>query len=232
MRYIYRRWKQAPLFTALALVTLAIGIGANTAIFSVVHGVLIKPLNFPDSGCLVSASFVAPGLNFPQLFHSPATYFTVREEARTFEEFGVWGSGAASITGVAEPERVDTAVVTDGVLKALGVPPQLGRMFTREDDTPGTPETVILSWGYWQRRFAGDGSVLGHRILVDSKASEVIGVMPRSFHFPNAEPALYLPLRFNRATTVIGNFSWQSVGRLKPGVTVAAANATFCACCR
>jgi predicted permease len=225
MRYIYRRWRHAPLFTALALVTLAIGIGANAAIFSVVHGVLIKPLNYPDSDRLVSAPLTAPGLNFPQLFHSPATYFTVREEARAFEEFGVWGTGAASITGVAEPERVDAVVVTDGVLKALGVRPQLGRVFSREDDTPGAPETVVLSWGYWQRRFAADGSVIGRRVLVDSKAREVIGVMPRSFRFPNAEPAVFMPLRFDRATTVIGNFSWQSVARLKPGVTIAAANA-------
>src|SRR5215471_4377337 len=200
MRHIVRRWKRAPAFTALTVVTLAIGIGANTSIFSVVNGVLIRPLSFPDSGRLVSAPLSAVGLKLPRLDHSPATYLTVREEGRAFEEIGVWGGGAASISGIGDPERVHAVTVTDGVLKALGTQPRLGRVFTREDDTPGTPETVILSWGYWQGRFGGDASVIGRRLLVNSEAREVIGVMPRDFHFPNAEPALLLPLRFNRAT--------------------------------
>jgi predicted permease len=173
----------------------------------------------------VSVQLTAPGLNIREMNQSPASYFTIREEARAFSESGIWNHNAASVTGIAEPERVRTVGVTDGVLPALGVKPLLGRWFTRQDDSPGAPETVILSWGYWQRRFGGDASLVGRTIQVDAHPHEVIGVMPRDFHFPDADPALLLPLRFDRAAVVVGNFSWQGLARLNPGVSVAAASA-------
>ena len=141
LRHAFRRLVRAPGFTAVALVTLALGIGANTAIFSVVNGVLIKPLPYPDAQALVGVWHVAPGvagirgdLNF-----SPAMYFTYREENRTFREVGLWSNGGASVTGLAEPEQVQALFVTYGTLSALGVQPAVGRWFSQADDTPGTP---------------------------------------------------------------------------------------------
>ncbi len=120
---------------------------------------------------------------------------------------------------------MQSVAVTDGVLPILGAPPAIGRWFSPKDDSPNTPETAMLSHGYWQRRFGGSDSVLGRTILVDGRPREIIGVLPRNFHFMNSQPALFLPMRFNRAEIFVGNFSYQAVARLKPGVTVAQANA-------
>ena len=151
-------------------------------------------------------------------------YFTYRDENRTFEHFGVWGSNGASVTGTAEPELPRALVVTYGVLDALGVQPLLGRWFSQADDTPGTPETVILTYGYWQRRFGGDQSIIGRTLTINSKPTTVIGVMPQDFRF-GRDPELILPRRFERSQVFLGEFSYQGIARLKPGVTIAQANA-------
>lgn len=132
---------------------------------------------------------------------------------------------SVSVTGLAEPEEVDSRVVTDGVLLILGVQPVLGRWFTRQDDSPGSPETVMLAYGYWQRKFGGDPAIIGQRLLLDGRAREVIGVMPRSFHFMNLNLAVILPFQLNRNKVFIGNFSFQALARLKPGVSIPEANA-------
>ena len=220
-----RRLSRSPLFTAATLITLAIGIGANTAIFSVLNGVLIKPLPFAEPDRLVAVWQTAAGLSLPEVNASPATYYTYREENRTFEDIGLWRGDSATVTGVAEPEHVDSMSVTDGVLPILGVQPVLGRWFTRKDDTPGSPKTAVLSYGYWQRRFGADPSVIGRRLLIDGEAREVIGILPADFRFMYLRPAIVVPLQFNRAEVFIGNFSYQAVARLKPGVTLAQANA-------
>ena len=221
-----RRLAKTPLFTAITILTIAIGIGANTAIFSVINSVLLKPLPYPDPERLVAVSHSAPGLNITDLNASPSTYFTYREENRTFVDTGIWQGGSVSVTGIAEPEQIDALDVTDGVLPTLGVRPLLGRWFTRKDDSPGGPETVILSWGYWQRRFGGDPSILGRRLIVDGVAREVVGVMPRDFRFMNRKAQMFLPLQLDRAKTFsIADFSYQGVARLKPGVTLEQANA-------
>ena len=151
-------------------------------------------------------------------------YFTYREENKTFEHFGVWRTGDASVTGSAEPELLRTLLVTDGVLDALDVKPLLGRWFSRADDTPGSAETVMLSYGYWQRRFGGDRSILGRTLTIESGPSVVIGVMPQDFHF-GGDPELIFPLRLERNRTFLGPFSFQGIARLKPGVTLEQANA-------
>ena len=225
LRHVVRRLMRSPLFTAITLMTLAVGIGANTAIFSVVNGVLLKALPYPNPGKLVGVWQTAPGLGIKELNASPATYFTYRDESRTFEDIGLWRNDSVSVTGIAEPEQVDALFVTDGTLPILGVQPIRGRWFSRKDDLPGSPETVMLSHGYWQRRFGGDPSVIGRRVVVDAKAREVIGIMPQSFRFMNAKAALIVPFQINRNEAFIGNFSYQAVARLKPGVTLAQANA-------
>jgi predicted permease len=222
---ILRRLGRAPLFTGITLLTLGIGIGANTAIFSVISGVLLKPLPYPDSGRLVGVWQTGAGVGIDKMQASPATYFTYREENRSFEDIGVWQRSSVSVTGVGEPEQIRAVSVTEGVLPVLGVQPALGRGFTRQDDTPGSPETVILMYGYWQRRFGGDRGVLGRRIVMDGKAREVIGVMPENFRFLDVKRDVILPLQFDRGKVFNGNFSYQAIARLKPGVSMAQASA-------
>ena len=225
LRHVTRRLVAAPLFTVVALLTLAIGIGANTAIFSVVKGVLLKPLPYDEPDRLVGVWHTAPGFGFDVLNSGPATYFTYLEEGRSFEESGLYTGGSVTITGLAEPERVDVLRVTYGVLPALRVRPVVGRTFNVRDDSPGTPETVVLSYAYWQRKFAGDPQAVGRRLMVDGAARDIIGVLPQSFRFRDDHPAVLLPLRFDRAKIFVGDFSYEGIARLKPGVTLAQANA-------
>ncbi|HET7617879.1 MAG TPA: ABC transporter permease, partial [Vicinamibacterales bacterium] len=222
---VCRRLARAPLFTSVAIVTLALGIGANTAIFSVVHGVLLKPLPFDDADRLVGVWMSAPGLGFPKMNQSPASYFTFREGAQVFENFGLWDNTSVSVTGTGEPERVQALLVTDGTLPALRVPVQIGRRFTPDDDSPRTPERVMLTDAFWTRKYGRDPSVLGRLLTVDGTPREIIGVLPASFRFLNYDPQLLLPFRFNRAEVMVGNFSYQGVARLKPGATIEQANA-------
>jgi len=227
MRYQHtlRRIAHSPGFAAIAVITLALGIGANSAIFSVVEGVLLKPLPYPHSQELIGVWHTAKGINVSELNISPFLYFTYREESHTLKDIGMWNTGSASVTGLAEPEQVATLQVTDATLPLLSVPPALGRWFSRQDDAPDTPETCILMYGYWQSRFGGDRSVVGRRIIVDGSAREIIGVMPERFRFLDFKPSLILPMRFDRNKVYLGNFSYQALARLKPGVTITQANA-------
>jgi putative ABC transport system permease protein len=222
---ILRRLTRAPLFTFVSVLTLGLGIGANTAIFSVIQGVLLKPLPFDHPDELVGVWHTAPGLGVPLLNQAPAFYLTYREEGRTFEDTGLWDTYTVSVTGIGEPERVDVLAVTDGMLPLLRIQPVLGRRFTADDDSPKTPERAMLAYSYWVRKFGSDPSVIGRQITADGTPREVIGVLPASFKFLNANPQLVLPFRINRAEVFVGNFSYQGVARLKPGVTIAQANA-------
>ena len=225
IRLVARRLSRAPLFTSVAIVTLAVGIGANAAIFSVVNGVLLKPLPFDEPDRLVGVWQTAPGLNLPLLNQSPATYLTYREANHVFEDVGLWDTRMVSVTGAGEPERVEALNVSDGLLPILRVQPALGRRFTADDDKPGAPDRVMLASGYWQRKFGADPSVVGKVVTVDGKAHEIIGVLPAGFAFLNANPQVVVPLKINRAEVFVGNFSYQGIARLKPGVTIEQANA-------
>jgi putative ABC transport system permease protein len=223
-RVTLRMIRKSPGFSLAAILTLALGIGSTTAVFSVVNGVLIRPLPYPEPDKLVgvwhSAQF--QGITSNNVRLSSTMYFTYREHAETFADFGLWRSTRASVTGLGEPEQVPALVVTYGTLQAVGVPPAIGRWFTPGDDSAGTPETVILSYGYWQRRFAGNTSVVGTRVTIDSKPREVIGVMPQSFRFLNTEAAVILPQRFQGADLLPNDVhSYVGIARLKPGVTLA-----------
>lgn len=225
LRYAVRKLLRAPLFTTVAILTLGVGIGANAAIFSVVRGVLLKPLPFEDPDELVGIWHTAPGLGFDLVNQSPALHFTYVEESRTFESVGMWDNTQVSVTGLAEPEQVDAMMVTHQTLPLIGVRPFLGRAFTEEDDSPGTAETVILGNGYWKSRFAGDPGVLGRTVTINGVSREVIGVMAPDFRFLRFDPAVYLPFRFDRGEVFLGNFSYQALGRLRDGATLEQANA-------
>lgn len=224
-RHAVRMIRTRPGFSVAALLSLALGIGANTAIFSVVNSVLIRPLPYPGSEALVGVSnrLVIQGQPFEDARLSPGMYAACKENARSFESFGVWISGAATVTGMGDPEQLVIVTVTHGVLPALGVPAYIGRWFSSEDDSPGTPETVILSFGCWQRKFGGDRDVLGRTIVIDFVPHRIIGVMPRDFRFVNLSPDMFLPQRFSKSG-LTEEFSYAGIARLKPGVTIALAN--------
>jgi len=223
-RLSVRRLSRAPLFTGVTLLTLAVGIGANTAIFTVVNRVLLRPLPLSEPDRLVAVWQTAPGLNIKDLNASPSTYFTYREEGKVFEDIALWRNGGATVSGLAEPERINTLVVTERFFPLLRVNAALGRSFTANDDAPNQPLTVMLTHGYWQRKFGGDPTVLGRTIRLDERAHEVIGVLPASFLFMNTQPDMVVTFQLNRNEAFVGQFSHQAIARLKPNVTLAEAN--------
>ena len=227
MRLTLRIIRANPGFALTILLSLALGIGANTAMFSVVHGVLIQPLPYPESDALVGVynSLTIQGQTFKNADLSPGMYAACLEGCRAFEHFGVWSSGAATITGAGEPEQVTAVTVTQRVFPALGVPASLGRWFSRQDDTPGTAETVILSHGYWQRKFGSDPGILGRTVVIDFVPRQVIEVMPRGFRFVNLAAAdIFVPRRWGNARMRPDVFSYPGIARLRPGFTVDGAN--------
>jgi len=216
---------RSPLFTVTALLTLGIGIGANAALFSVVYGVLLKPLPFDEPDRLVGVWHTAPGMNESQVSQGPAFHLTYRDENRVFENIGMWNSRSVTLTGVGEPERIPVLTVTDGILPTLRVRPLVGRLFSREDDSPRSPERAILTYAYWQRKFGGDRAIVGRQLIVEGRPREVIGVLADGFDFLGSKAAILLPMRLDPAEVFVGNFAHRGVARLKPGVTVAQANA-------
>jgi len=230
LKLTLRRLRKSSGFTITVLLTLAIGIGANTAVFSVLNCVLLRPLPYPDSGRLVALRLDAPGagglasfINGLQL--SPSMYFTFSEHNRTFRSMGIWTSGLANVTGVARPEEVRTELVSDGILETLNVPPAVGRWFSQADQDPRGAKSVMLSYGYWQRRFGGDRGVIGRTIEVDAQPREVVGVMPRGFRMVDQDFDLLLPLALDPVHQTLAPFGYNGLARLKPGATLAQADA-------
>jgi putative ABC transport system permease protein len=230
IRYGLRMLRRNPVFTAAGLLTIAIGIGANAAVFSVVNSVLLKPLNYPQAEELVSLHQTAPGAaglaDFENgLLLSPSMYFTYAEQNRTFQALGVWVTDTANVTGLADPEQVRLVAVSDGVLQALDVRPAAGRWLLEMDQVPRGPERVVLSYGYWQRRFAGDRGVIGRTMMMDSRPREIVGVMPPGFRFVDRDFDVLVPFRFERGKLILAGFGFHGIARLKAGVTIAEANA-------
>lgn len=227
LKQIVRRLLRAPMFTLVTLVTLAAGVGATITVFGVLEGVLLKPLPYPHPNQLVGVWHTAPGINFDEVNMAPSNYFIYREQGRAFEDIGLYQGDSVNVTGQGTPEQVQGLDVTDGLLPVLGIAPMLGRTFSRADAAPDAPQTVILSYGYWQRHFGGDRSIFGHPININGKIRQVIGVMPQNFRFLDwtIQPSLYMPLQLDRNKTTLGQFSYEGIARLRPGQTIASANA-------
>jgi predicted permease len=230
VRYAVRGLWRSPLFTLVALLTLAIGCGANTAVFSVVDGVLLKPLPYPDPDELVAVWHTAPGA--PGLTDvsgglrlSPSMLVTYQDEARSFAKIGMWVEGSASVTGSGDPEQVTSIAMMGDVLPALAVPPLLGRWLEAADEVPNTARHVLLSYAYWQRRFGGDPTVVGRTITVDAGSAEVVGVMPQGFRVLDTAADLLLPLPSARTGLTPYPFFGKGIARLNPGVSIEQANA-------
>jgi putative ABC transport system permease protein len=225
VRYAARRLTRTPVFTLATLLMLALGIGANTAIFSVVNTVILKPLPYPEPDRLVGLWQTAPGVNIDSLNASIADYITYREESKTLADVAIWDRNAYTVTGIAEPERVDAIMATHRLLPMLGVQPILGRAFTERDDQEGSPPVVMLGYGYWQRRFGGDPAAVGRRLTLDGTPLEIIGVLPQGFWHMDARHDLVVPVRIDRAKVHLAGYNFRAIGRLRPGVTLDALNA-------
>jgi predicted permease len=226
LRQVLRRLLRSPRFTVVAVGTLAAAVGANAARFGIVNGVVLKPLPYPEPNQLVGVWQTAPGLNIKDLNIAPSNYFIFREQSTTFQDIGMYDGRQFGITRTGEPEQVSGLVMTDRVLPLLGVTPAAGRLFTKEDDSPKTPETVILGHAFWARKFGGSTSALGQSLVLDGTPRQIIGVLPRDFHFlDERDPAVVVPLRLNRAETKLGQFNYQGIARLKPGASIASAYA-------
>ena len=230
IRLTLRRLRKSPGFAATVILTLAIGIGANTAVFSVINSVLLKPLPYPDSEQLVALWLNAPGAgglaNFSNgLQLSPSMYFTFSQQNRTFQSMGIWTPSTANVTGVAEPEEVRTEMISDGVLETLETPPVAGRWLSAADQDPHGRKTVVLSYGYWQRRFGGERGAIGRTIQVDAQTREIVGVMPRGFRLVDREFDLLIPLALDRTDQKLAPFGYNGIGRLKPGIPLTQADA-------
>ena len=225
MHHAARSVIRTPAFAATAILTLGLGIGANTAIFSVVHGVLLKPLPFRNPEQLVSLNHCSPQFDLCGMNNGPATFFTYRSNAQAFQQIGAWETNQVSITGRGEPEQVEALSVSRETLPLLGVTPQMGRLFSTEEDAPGGPLRLVLTSGYWQRRFAGRRDVVGQTIHVDGKLAEIIGVLPSDFRFLRTDASVVVPMQLNPADAAGAEFDFQVVARLRAGATLEQANA-------
>src|SRR5580698_1158353 len=218
LRYAFRLLLKSPSFSAIAIFTLALGIGANTAIFSVVNAVLLRPLAFRDSSHLV---IVAEKSNYPVISTSYENYIDWRDQNRSFERLEATRATTITLTGAGEPERLNARMVTAPLLPLLGIEARIGRTFRADEDRAGGAPVVLLSYGLWQRRFAGASDVLGKSIDLDSRSYTVIGVLPSGFEL--LQPAeVFLPFT-PWAATLPDDRNWHPgiivVGRLKPRIT-------------
>jgi len=231
LKGILRRLSRAPVFTAVTLVILAVGIGATTAIFSVVNGVLLRPLPYSEPEQLLDVRVTAPGLRMDVITIPPAAYYTFREQNHVFQDIGLYDPGmsnegqSVSITGLDEPMRVPALPLTANVLSILRITPLSGRFFTQQDAEPGSADTAILTYGFWRTQFGGR-PVIGKSIDVNGKPHTIIGVLPQSFRFLNdSDLAMVLPLKLEHAGPMINNWDYVGIARLKPGMTMVEANA-------
>ncbi len=225
LRYTLRRLRATPGFTMASIGTLALGLGATSAIFSVINGVLLKPLPYVHPEQLVAVWMTAPGAKISDLNMAPSVYFTMCDEERTFQAVSTFATGRTTVAGKTHPEEVQALFATHELLPILGVKPQLGRLFAAADDDPKGARTVMLSDGYWRSHFGGDRSVLDRQLLIEGNTVSIMGVLPPSFQFMDRKADLLIPMRFDRAKTNLGVFSYSGVGRLKPGVTLKQADA-------
>jgi len=219
LRSLLRELRRNPGFLLVAVLTLAVGIGANAAIFTVVNAVLIRPLPYAEPERLVMVWHTAPGLKMDRFEHSDATYVLYRKNNRVLEDLGIYWDASVTLTGGEAPERLRAAGFTASVFSVLRVPARLGRTVQEADERPGAEKVAVLSHALWRRRFGGDPKAVGRMLRVDGVATRIVGVMPEDFHFPSAAAELWLPMTIDPAKLEAGNFNYEAVGRLRPGIS-------------
>jgi len=217
VRYALRVLRKNPGFTSIAVITLALGIGVNTAIFSLVDGILLRPLPYAQPERLVRVVQSQRQLGLDTWNLSQATFATLRDNNQSLEVVAAYSTSGANLTGNGEPERVSMGTGSADFFKVLGVSPLLGRGFRAGEDAPGNNNVCVLSYGFWQRRFGGDPNIVGNSLELNGTPTEVIGVMLAGFSFPRAEIQMWVPLALNTARTA--PYFLRAIGRLKPGVS-------------
>jgi putative ABC transport system permease protein len=227
LKFAFRQLRHSPGFTAVAVLTLALGIGANTAIFSVVNAVLLRPLPYPEPGQLVQLDMVQSGK--ASTFIGSTTFVEAKAQSQSLARIAAYSGGNMTLTGAGPAERIVAGAVTADFFPLLGVHPALGRNFTREEDTPNGPKAAILGHGLWQSRFGGDADVLGRTITLNQQSYTVVGILPASFQYPEGFQ-LWTPLALGETggtfvTYGEGMFLLKAIARLKPGVTLQQAQA-------
>src|ERR1700686_2958714 len=228
LRYAVRQLCKSPGFTTVAVLTLALGIGANTAIFSVVNGALLRPLPFQDPNRLVRIWHVPPPKSFSgmTLFAvSAAIYIDWERQNHVFQQMAICSFHGFTLPGTPTPEQVQASTVSPGFFSTLGVQPMLGRVFTPDEDQPGRSQVVVLSHRFWQERFGSNADIVGHNISLDGQGYLVAGVMPPSFRIPDIAQ-LWTPMAWtDKERAVRGEHHYMVIARLKPGVDVRQAQA-------
>jgi putative ABC transport system permease protein len=226
VRYAFRSLARAPGFAFVAILTLALGIGANSAIFSVLNGVVLRPLPYESPEQLVRVASRFPTLGFDKFWISPPEYMELRERTRSFASFGAYRTGMSSVGGDDAPTRAVSSVATADLFETLGVPARLGRPFNAEDDVPGGENVVTLSYELWQRAFGGDPDILDRTIIVNGSETSVTGVMPPGFDVADARVEVWIPGRLDPANRQNrGSHFLDVVARLNPNTTIQQARA-------
>jgi putative ABC transport system permease protein len=225
LRVGLRVMRRSPVVTAITVLTMAVGIGATTSIFSLVNGILLRPLPYPEPDRLVAVWTTLPGVGFDLFSQSAALHFTYEDHAKSVEAIGLWSSGNATLSDADGARRVWAISLTWGTLGALAVQPVLGRRFTAQDNVPGAPCTVMLSFEYWQGAFGGREDVIGQALHTDGESCEIIGITPHGGFLSDYFPSIYLPLRIDRSTLAAGQFLYRSLARLSEGTTLEQASA-------
>ena len=222
-RYALRILRKNPGFTSIVLATLALGIGVNTAIFSLVDGILLRPLPYKQPERLVRVVQSQRQLGLDTWNLSQATFVALRDNTKTLESFASYSTGGVNLSGDGEPERVSVGNVSADFFKVFDVPPELGRMFRSGEDTPGNNNVCVISYGFWQRRFGGSPSALGRALNLNNNSVEIVGIMPAGFDFPRPTIEIWIPLALN--PTRSAPYFLRGVARLGPGVSLAQAEA-------
>jgi predicted permease len=226
LRYTIRRLARTPGFAAIAILTLALGIGANSAIFSVINGVILKPLGYPQPDQLVMITSQFPGLGFDKFWVSPPEYFELRERAKSFSEIGAYRTTAVNLSEGDTPERINAVNVTWTLFKSLGVGAYRGRLFDDREDLPNSDPVVVVSYELWQRAFAADPSLVGKQIDLDGRKTTVVGIARPGFDIHDSKAEVWLPMGLDPANRQNrGSHFLYLVGRMKPGVSIRQANA-------
>ena len=231
LRFTLRALRRRPGFAAVIVVTLALGVGANTAVFSVVRSVVLRPLPFPEADRLAVLLLRMETAGYPEGPLSIPEYATYRDQLRSWEQLAAYRVVTATVTGGGgDAERVSVALATWNLFPALGIEALLGRTFGPNEDRPGSGATALLSHGYWQSRYGADPGVIGRSVILEGRPRTIVGVMPAAFSFPDTDVRFWLPLAItSQDFTRRGNHQFSVVGRLAPGVTLAAARAELAA---
>ena len=224
LKYALRMLRKNPAFTTVAILTLAVGIGANSAIFSVVNSVLLRPLPYRQPRQLVRVYSEFPTMQLKKFWLSPPELLDIQREAKSWEAIGAWAPGGQNVGTESEPLRVTSAGITRSLIDVLGVQPERGRNFTEEEDRNGGPNVAIISHGLWQKGFGGASDIIGKQIQVNAQTTTVVGVMPANFAFPpgsNDQVDILLPFQFDPANPGSrGSHFLSVISRLKPGVNI------------